>query len=851
MHQGRPYGLHVIGGDLTDKDAARISSAAVRFTNLKELLQLDSLKLVYDLPDGGSFIVQDMGGNFRVIAHKPSHQTYELSDGIAKDYIPMLFSGVVSKGALLRQGQGLALTLTEETRRRILGYTEQRSPKEVRLLRFSCPYTPMFYELLPLYKVDGIVYTQYDKQRPTWYSGAMAEVIQIVGGYGRQDFYDLPDNQLERAKFDVPFQFLERIKNHISEVRLPAYTGLPNLKGQFQCDYKFANTDIISFDSNNEPWLVKVNNQGVWAMPMPIIPATKSPAFREYIESVGDNEVLKILDRFGAMPSGEGFPTGFYEWVRAGVIIKVCSTLDFYQHSAYSSAMGWSANLRGNEVVNTCYDVDDSTGIFYSKAYMLDLNLDAAVDAGWLKSGPDLSLLNNYEKGLIDRYLSSLYSAIQKNNDINLAIKYKLRRCFAADILARAKKGFDKQEVEYWRNLELTPIANHKGSMSVISQGDIYRANNIKVPEPYSEGCVSFDFLPKKKDYVEDKSDVIVLAYFMGDDLKTIHYFNDPRIVSVETETDFEDIMIVGDWKRVTHSGNGSISGSLYTTDIDYRKVLSPSITTTKIKGRDMGYGAPIFEFPNIFFKDGLFYRRRYYSTETTTNVISGSYLRDAVVIPYFFRGASVFAYTEGAAKDSYNWDIKSQFVLDPNIYLIWTYHFIFAYRGGLAVENGNPYPVDGHPVYAEILDYNPNVKGGFFADQGAWLGGLPENIEPKMYGYTSSTVWANKGVPPQPHLEPKSDKSTTTNTINSKLLANFTDKTTLITTKPHSDDYYISSPNFLGQVFYIDGSKVTFGNIEYANTSIQKDSGGRTRWGDTILADHKSAHHFIGVINE
>ena len=73
MHQPRPYGLHAIGKPLTEKDEAFIASIAKRITNLKELSRVDSLKMVYDLPDGGYAIVQDMGGNFRVISHKPIH----------------------------------------------------------------------------------------------------------------------------------------------------------------------------------------------------------------------------------------------------------------------------------------------------------------------------------------------------------------------------------------------------------------------------------------------------------------------------------------------------------------------------------------------------------------------------------------------------------------------------------------------------------------------------------------------------------------------------------------------------------------------------------------------------------
>lgn len=58
------------------------------------------------------------------------------------------------------------------------------------------------------------------------------------------------------------------------------------------------------------------------------------------------------------MPSGGGFLPARSQkaWERAGVIIKVCDTSDFYQRSPYSSAMGWSFNTRGDTAYGTCLE---------------------------------------------------------------------------------------------------------------------------------------------------------------------------------------------------------------------------------------------------------------------------------------------------------------------------------------------------------------------------------------------------------------------------------------------------------------------------------------------------------------
>lgn len=84
--------------------------------------------------------------------------------------------------------------------------------------------------------------------------------------------------------------------------------GVPPEDGCFQFNYSFHNTDLVAFDRNLEPWLIKVNSSGVWAMPLPVIPASTSELFQAYVAENGDEELLKILDKFKRIPSGEGFP---------------------------------------------------------------------------------------------------------------------------------------------------------------------------------------------------------------------------------------------------------------------------------------------------------------------------------------------------------------------------------------------------------------------------------------------------------------------------------------------------------------------------------------------------------------
>lgn len=343
MHAPRPFGLFVYGGQLTADDLAFIDSIAKRLTNIKTTGELDSLKLTYDLPDGGAVVVSDMGGIFRAVATKPVVPAEPTkADYITHSHIPMLYSGVITK-SIVGSDEGVGMTITEWTRKRLSGYdNNKKAPKQLALHRFVIGYNHRVKEFEPN-PPPPRRHTQYTKQRPTWYSGSMAKVMQIVGGYGRQDLKNLPDDGWERAEVMISDDLKKAIAKELGGQILPAYTGKPDKDGQFQYDYKHAHTNAVGFGANGSPWLLSISKKGVYAMPLPVIPATATKAYREWIEQVGDSEILAILEEFGALPSGENFPQNpkdFEAWKRAGVIIKICDTADFYTHLAYSTAMG-------------------------------------------------------------------------------------------------------------------------------------------------------------------------------------------------------------------------------------------------------------------------------------------------------------------------------------------------------------------------------------------------------------------------------------------------------------------------------------------------------------------------------
>ena len=111
MHSPRPYGLLVSNSELTEKDSLFIDHQLKKLSNQKALSNLESIRQVKDLPDGGYVILQDMGGILKAIAYKDAIEDIQY-DGTAKPYIPMLFSGVILK-ARVNRAEGVALKITE------------------------------------------------------------------------------------------------------------------------------------------------------------------------------------------------------------------------------------------------------------------------------------------------------------------------------------------------------------------------------------------------------------------------------------------------------------------------------------------------------------------------------------------------------------------------------------------------------------------------------------------------------------------------------------------------------------------------------------------------------------------
>ncbi|WP_180172940.1 hypothetical protein [Acinetobacter sp. YH12036] len=870
MHDPRPYGLAVLGGELTEKDQSMISATVLRFTNAKQLGQLDSLKNQHDLPDGGYFIIQDMGGIFKVVAYKPeTPKPFEL-DGMAHDYIPMLFSGVFGRHFFTDDGKWLSVKITEQCRKRLANYDPNVViAKNLELERFAIGYSDKFKYLEPRSSGPYFRHSQYMRIKPTLYSGAMTEVMQIISGYGRpfdEKYKDHPNEKLENAQLRLPDNWKIRIDQEIKSQILPGYSGFPNTEGFIQYDYKPSSNDLVAFDFEKNPWLVRIQSGGVYAMPLPVIPATATQTFREYIADVGDDEILKILDRFKAMPSGETFPSGsdFETWKRAGVIIKVCDTSDFFQYQPLYGACGWSINSTGTEAFNTCYTYSKD-GMMQAYGYKLTLKLAAMTDKGWIGSRS-----SNTE--ILSAYLGSLFSLLDKTEAKAQAITYKIRRVEIEELISRAQQRGGKanqDDVDYWDNYESKPIANHSGSMSRTTSGAVYwpyymrpqPLGSFKFPTLSGEGCESLPITSPeyRGDFV--KSDTVLFGAYINDQLHYVKFFCDAIQINKETDSTFEQMMIVGRWESNETKTPSGLSGYFYTSDFDDRRLASPTYTKTSIVGTDLGYGNPLFSTPPLLFMEGGLSRARYYKHVTITEYTTGESMDCAICIPNFNRDCILYAFRETTQSKSRREKHEVHAMADPTSYKLWTYDPGFHWMGDAG--KGLPYPTTGNYVYISGPPrYNP-TEFSDFADSGDWfgVGGGYVDVSAICAPYTDRASSKHNAGGARiggegPDIEPF-DVTEIENDIQRgrvDIAYGGVDAKTIHKSIP--DEWYFYFSPEIGsnppRYFERDACRVSFGDITYANISNENATRERRqRWGFSSLADNTSHHYFIGVINE
>lgn len=858
MHQPRPHG-YFGPTDLQAEDAAFAERLMRTVTNLKQAGGLEGLRLTRALPGGGTVTALDMGGVQKVFVKPPAYERPEGNDrDVGPGFVPMLFSGVVVRDTALQPGQKTVIRVTRQTRKRAAGYKkgeDAKIPDRMELERFTIKYHGSFSEFEPR-QPDAPQPTQYAKLRATWYSGAMAQVVQTVLGYGKRNVKSA--DRLEKMAMPLPDGVAEQMAQQVKKLPRHGCTGIPPKDGQLRYDYKFGLTNGVTFGADGKPWLVRVDGRGVYVMPLPLVTASTTGAFKKFIADKGDTEIQWLIEKFGGMPSGEAFPDGAAgkAWERAGVIVRVCDTAQFYEHGPYTLASGWSFNSKGSEAYNTAWSVNEK-GIKIGVTFALALRVGALT---YRKDGATTGNPSQQEVQAIGKYMAAVSTVGKKHPAQWPAVQYKMRRAGVNAIVERAKSAANPEaEFYYWDNLVDTPLATASGSCREVSRGNVFHPAkpefqpSFKFPDPAIGACVSFDLRPVRVDGADGervKCDTVIYAYFVGDDLKTIKYFYDDTEKGKEDESNFTDCMTVGSWQSTSYGGKVGLHGNFYSSDKDDRQAFGQSVSVTNIVGKDLGYDTiPQFQFDAPFFSDGMLFRDRYFTHDVKTQTSESKSRNLAVCIPFYARNAALYARRDEIAKATTSTHRQLLAVRDPNSYGFWTYDKVFHYRLGpsgvkksFAWEDAG-FPKDASPVWVEEHHYNKTPCGDF-ADSGGWISGMPADytwlIHPKAGEYRMS----GGGTPPA--VYPNTSNTERKNVREGALDVQLRDTAEHL----HSDPdplYFLPSPTPIGNsYFYRSMCRVEAGTTRYAWVS---EPGGK--FGYARLADEARPYCFIGVINE
>ena len=526
------------------------------------------------------------------------------------------------------------------------------------------------------------VFTQYTKLRSSMYSGTMKKVAQIAMGLGR----------IGKAKLRDPREKKPDSK-YIEDV---GANGV-----QIRYDWRFMRTHGITVAADGRLWIVEIsNNRGVIARPLPVFPHSMTEGFRERAEARGDSAMTFALDELGCLPTGEAFPNTaaqVNELIERGEILRLLEPSDlseFYRCSAYSSAMGWAFNGRGNEAHNTAYYFGDD-GFQRGVWYQVNISI-GAIKEDWEPGEPIASGNANLRKN------SEGYIYCPPNR------------------LAR------------W-----VPIKFH---------------------EPMLPGLLSHEGAPsiEAAHLPPPRVDTAMFVAFVDGDLKVVKYYRNPK-QDTFNETDDPrypgECIVDGEWEIKVRSGSRSFPPMMYSNDFDDRKVLQERVSTTNIKSVSMGFDTPTISDFITYPRVAHVPRHKVFRRTTTVDNEIGEVLFSAVAIPQYSREA--YYYAVGNAYDSRygNTSVGYDLVGDPNAAYTWR---CFPQGGGSAPFPGgfgcradncggycNPGGV-GSPKERRVvcLTYEPGTCSEF-ADSGPWLEmcqdvdqflGMPRMPKPTSY---------------------------------------------------------------------------------------------------------------------
>lgn len=562
---------------------------------------------------------------------------------------------------------------------------------------------------------SGPKWSQYVKCKPTLYSGRMRWVVQLLLGFGRQfgkSIYDRTPPKLGTAR--------ERRRNQVAPTKYQQEIKRDGVQIRF--DWRWYRTHGIAVGSDDALWVVEIGSpRGAIAMPLPLHAITQTPAFREKLEKMGDVAGIEALDKLGGFPTGEGMPAGDIEpWIRAGRVVRLAEVdeLDeFYDQQTFSSQMGWAWNERGDEARNLAwkYGPDGFVSVLHAG---FSTTIGALAE---IEPAPSAEALKRRIR--------------EKSSDQNYAANvYKCDRLPQSEVESILRAGTEG-DVYAALDAATAPVpAVASGHLWTAAKGKLYKPGRLaqyelKYPWPELGYLVSFDMRQQFGDGSRaPRCDTDVHVFFVGDELKFVRFFRDPRSAPAPPAADDSDgCELIGVFTRTEASGSIGIPPMVYSSDFDDRRELTGGRSKRVTVGVDLGYAAVTVADSLIFPPNGHLSRSKRFMRTITTDAWSGEAMNSAMVAPFNDRCAYYYAVGQQFESHTHTVDYGYAQLGDPWSCDTWRNFpgFTGTVIGGNYIRAEHPDgcgPVDERTVRAPGAYYDNDAGPcADFADSGPW----------------------------------------------------------------------------------------------------------------------------------
>lgn len=582
--------------------------------------------------------------------------------------------------------------------------------------------------------------SQYQRVKPTLYSGRMRQVVQFIAGFGRrspQSIYDLAEPKLLPEIGASPPLGMDFERQVVEAGR------------QVQYDWGYTRTHGITVASDGTWWLVEIGMQGVKAMPLPCNELARRPEFLEKLEALGDDEALYALEQLdGNWPTGMAFPRfEAEEMARSGGFIVQLAEHDamtaVYSRSSYSSPMGWAFNDSGTEAHVTGYWTH-ADGIQRGSwfAARISIGRSAPIDPP-----PEAAAIQA-------RITGAFATAADKRAAYPWALRKaeRLTRMQASNVL---DTGTAQQLWDALLAQQCPPLATAAAQVRLMDEGLLYQRGqfqrHIQFPEPMFGYCISHDMrpTPSTRDLGSRRCDTVMMVFFDGDDLQTVRYYYEPSTRPVPEQSDYEDCMYVGSWSRSAAIPDYGCPPMMYSNQFDDREDHGAQTEDETITSVDMGYTRTVvFDDLHAYYL-GYLVRTKTFHRTTVRRTVSGAFVRASVRVPFWDRCAYYYTVSRGLNTEIVTTTVGRNDLNDPNSYETWR-----NVRGWTTFRDDPPpsIPISEHPAgCGPVLVRTVNIPmyGAYpcseFADSGPWATPCT-NAEALVFGFTppippSSTV--------------------------------------------------------------------------------------------------------------